>query len=607
MINQFAEQQRWGGADPHWTRRPGDGWNWLLPAIIVGLIALVGMASIVDIQFDRIDTSHAEAFRSDITDANALRASLIYSESGVRGYVLTGRPEYLESFGGGKRAINAIKRRILPKLDNAADPANPAETRRTASAALTALYTTWETAIGLVADNRRDLATQALLSPDAAAAMDQLRSVIADFLEERANDAARWDRWAEQVRVVIHVIDLGGVFIAITAMIYGFRRITRAIAAGFDTRAQIERLFKLTDMLQSAADRDDTNEVLRAATAELLPGTSGALYVFNNSRDRLDLSMEWGSAAETCADHFAPNSCWALKRGKPHINRVSAAALRCPHTAAGQTTLEIPMAARGEVYGLLEIMSKGADSAKRLETLQPIASAIADAMSLALSSLTLRERLRNQALRDPLTGLFNRRFLEEMLDRMCTEAERRQAPLAAIMVDLDHFKKLNDQYGHAVGDAVLRDVAAAVLSCLRSTDIACRYGGEELAILLPDCSVAQAAERAEQVRDCISKLREIPGVSVTASLGVAAIPESATRRVDLLPNADAALYQAKQHGRNRVVLAPARDLTPRLSVIEGEQVDTLFRGNRAPPQGLEPASSGKPARAPTGQVAGLGL
>jgi diguanylate cyclase (GGDEF)-like protein len=191
-----------------------------------------------------------------------------------------------------------------------------------------------------------------------------------------------------------------------------------------------------------------------------------------------------------------------------------------------------------------------------------------DAMSLALSSIALREQLRNQALRDSLTGLYNRRFLEEMLERMCRDAERRKVPISAIMLDLDHFKKLNDQHGHAAGDAVLRDVAAAILSCLRTVDVACRYGGEEMAILLSDCSMAAATGKAEQIRSRIAELTRAGGAAVTASFGVASIPETSSQPADLLPAADAALYEAKQQGRDRVVAAPIRNSAQRLSLIE---------------------------------------
>jgi diguanylate cyclase (GGDEF)-like protein len=290
--------------------------------------------------------------------------------------------------------------------------------------------------------------------------------------------------------------------------------------------------------------------------------------VFNNSRDRLDLSTQWGDLAQGSADHITPASCWALKRGKPHLNLAEEATLRCTHANPGKAILEIPMAARGQLYGLLGIIAEGADASERLDQCHPIASAIGDAMSLALSNIALRDRLRNQALRDSLTGLYNRRFLEEIQERMCIDAERRKTSIAAIMIDLDHFKKLNDQHGHAAGDAVLRDVAAAILSCLRNVDVACRYGGEELAVLLPDCPMSNAMGKAEQIRSKIAELTLASGAPVTASLGVASIPETCSGIADLLPAADAALYQAKQQGRNRVAAAPTRPSGQRFNLIE---------------------------------------
>jgi diguanylate cyclase (GGDEF)-like protein len=196
---------------------------------------------------------------------------------------------------------------------------------------------------------------------------------------------------------------------------------------------------------------------------------------------------------------------------------------------------EISMASRGQLYGLREIIAEGADATTRLAHIRLMANAIGAAISLALSSIALQERLRNQALRDSLTGFFyNRRFLEEMLERMCLDAERRKTSISAIMIDLDHFKELNDQHGHAAGDAVLRDVAAALLSCLRSVDVACRYGGEEMVVLLSDCPLAAATGKAEQIRSRIAELTGAGRVAVTASLGVASIPETSRETAELL-------------------------------------------------------------------------
>ncbi len=537
----------------------------MLPILIVGLISLVGAVTATDILFDRLDRARSDAFRISEAATFSFQLSLVDAEAGVRGFILSGTPQYLASY----QVRLATLTNLLDQLRAAAasQPAAYTRLQRTIDG-LKVVQTAWDNAIGLVAANQRAQAATALLAPDAQSAMNRLRNDVADYLATETAAASQWSARAADIRSALHAVDLAGILIALAAMIYAFGRIMTAISSGFQAQEQTERLFSMTDMLQSAVDLDDTNEVLRATVADLLPGLSGALYVFNNSRDRLDLAMQWGSAAHDCVDHLLPNACWALKRGKPHLNSAALGALRCRHMESANVALEIPMAARGELYGLLQISTAEADGAATLKAAQPIASAIADAMSLALSSLALRERLRNQALRDPLTGLYNRRFLEEMLERLCVDAERRHSSIAAIMLDLDHFKKLNDQHGHGAGDAVLRDVASVVLSCLRSTDVACRYGGEELAILLPDCTMAMAMGKAEQIRVRITELTLGAGLSVTASLGVAAIPETAAGQSDLLSTADAALYHSKQHGRDRVTAAASRISSPHLSLVE---------------------------------------
>ena len=318
----------------------------------------------------------------------------------------------------------------------------------------------------------------ALLATSTLELSDRLKSNIGSYMDQLAAVTAQNDELGNTENRLLADFNIGCAVFAVITMIYAFRSILISLDSGLLAKKQVEQLFLMTDMLQSAAGQDDTNEVLRSNSATLMPGFGGALYVFNNSRDRLDLSTNWGELDAGIADHFSPTSCWALKRGKPHFNQAEEWALRCNHVAPGQTTLEIPMAARGQLYGLLVIAAAGGDATARLEGIRPVATAMGDAMSLALSSIDLRERLRNLALRDGLTNLYNRRFLEEMLERLCADAERRKASVSAIMLDLDHFKLINDQHGHAAGDAVLREVAASILSCLRTVDVACRYGGK---------------------------------------------------------------------------------------------------------------------------------
>jgi diguanylate cyclase (GGDEF)-like protein len=546
-------------------------WTRSLPALIIGLIAFMGVSMVLDAIFDRIREPKVEKIQSDIDQVRHLRLTLIDAEDGVRGYVLRGHIEYLGNYLSDAAALTAISPALLTQLDAYASAQMDVKGEPTPiSAEIGALLAAWSTAIRLVEDNQRSTAESTLLSMHAKEGMDRLRVQTAGYEDQLVREAAEIAQWGDIEQMLLQGLNIGGAVFAIVAMIYAFRSITRAITAGFAAKQQVEELFSMADMLQSAAGQNDTNEVLRNTAANLLPGFSGTLYVFNNSRDRLDLSMRWGELAEASADHISPTSCWALKRGKPHLNLMGEGALHCDHVNQGQAILEIPMAARGQLYGLLGIIADGADAATQLNSIRPIANAMGDAMSLALSSIALREQLRSQALRDPLTGLYNRRFLEEILERMCRDAERRKTSISALMIDLDHFKKLNDQHGHAAGDAALRDVAAAILSCLRSVDVACRYGGEELVVLLSDCALANATVKAEQIRVRIAELTSASGVTVTASLGVASIPETSSEAANLLATADAALYQAKQQGRDRVVTAPIRSSAKRLSLIETE-------------------------------------
>ncbi len=377
--------------------------------------------------------------------------------------------------------------------------------------------------------------------------------LLAKFSWHSQHQAAfSWIEIAAEIAVVVAITWAGP--LALREM--NKRRQASLLALG--ARTQVETLFKMTDMLQSALGYSDANAVLRATAAKLLPGLGGALYVFNNSGDRLELSAAWcwpdGSAL---ADAIAPAHCWALKRGKTHINLPGPDTLRCQHHNQ-ETVLEIPMMARGEVYGLLVVQSDSEDAEAALLAAALLAGALADAMSLALSNIALREKLRTQALRDPLTGLYNRRYMEDVLDRYANLAERNESTLSVVMFDLDHFKRLNDEHGHALGDAVLSEVAASVIGAIRPCDVACRYGGEEFVVLLPDCTLTEGIAKAEVLRARIERLSENHGTRISASFGVATIPDTSSKVADVLADADAALYRAKGEGRNRVMSATHR-------------------------------------------------
>jgi diguanylate cyclase (GGDEF)-like protein len=374
-----------------------------------------------------------------------------------------------------------------------------------------------------------------------------------------------WPDWQHNLLLlsafILILVQIGSSLLLRSSSASIIARSEQSLVNARDSRRQVEELFVMTDILQSAEGNDDAGSVLETASRRLLPEYGGALYIFNNSYDRLDLMTCWpaGDDADFVpAKALVPGNCWSLKRGKLHINDPEAGTLCCPHADTRTASIEIPMIARGNVYGLLMFHLPAADAGEKLESISRIARALADSMSLALANINLREKLRNQSLRDPLTGLYNRRYMEDALERYVSIAERQGSPTAVVMIDLDNFKKLNDSHGHAKGDAVLRDVASQLVGSLRPSDVASRYGGEELMVILPNCNLADALLKAEILRARIEGLSEIHETSVSASFGVAAIPDNTNSHTELIPLADDALYDAKQAGRNCVKAAARR-------------------------------------------------
>jgi diguanylate cyclase (GGDEF)-like protein len=194
-------------------------------------------------------------------------------------------------------------------------------------------------------------------------------------------------------------------------------------------------------------------------------------------------------------------------------------------------------------------------------SLKQLAVTVGETIKLSLSNLQLREELRQQAIHDPLTDLFNRRYLEEALLHDLHQAQRRNSPLSVVMLDLDGFKQFNDSFGHGAGDALLREFGRVLRETLRKSDIPCRYGGDEFLLVMPDSSIADTQERLDQIRIFLKGLQINYGEQtlgmVTLSAGIAQTPEHGTTPAALLQAADKALYAAKQAGGDRIVIYQA--------------------------------------------------
>jgi diguanylate cyclase (GGDEF)-like protein len=331
-----------------------------------------------------------------------------------------------------------------------------------------------------------------------------------------------------------------------------------------ETRQITESMHKLSqlgEMLQSCRELDELRTGLGGAMADLLPDLGGRLALINPSQNLAIIGAHWGRHGLLAESIFQPEDCWALRRGQAYPLAGTSAGFVCKHVhwpsedhpEAGY--LCVPLAAQGEVVGVLTFDGERAPTAGE----RRIALAAGEQLALALANLRLQETLRTQSIRDPLTGLFNRRYLEASLELELLRAARRSLPLAVLMLDIDHFKRFNDSHGHEAGDALLSKFAEVLRRTIRNDDIACRFGGEEFTILLLEADADAAMQRAEQIREAVAAMSvehrrgQLP--HVTTSIGCAIHPRDGRTAEELLRRADAALYHAKRSGRDRVALA----------------------------------------------------
>jgi diguanylate cyclase (GGDEF)-like protein len=324
----------------------------------------------------------------------------------------------------------------------------------------------------------------------------------------------------------------------------------------------VMQLTEFGNLLQACADPAEAFTVIRYAMSQMFEGLSGALFLYNSSRNLLELRASWGRAHQP--ETVTPDGCWALRRGQRHFVDAAAPLLSCPHVAqqAGDSIC-IPTAAHGESSGLVHLMDHRLTDARPEHRLtdarQRLGVAMGEQTALALGNLELRETLRTQALRDPLTGLYNRRFVEDWIRREISRSDHSGNPLGVVMADIDRFKQFNDTYGHDAGDRLLRAVADAISRGLRQGDVPCRYGGEEFLLLMPDISADTIRTRTELLRAAVASARiehqGVPLPGVTLSAGVALYPMHGVTATDVVESADRALYAAKRAGRDRLHLA----------------------------------------------------
>ena len=380
-----------------------------------------------------------------------------------------------------------------------------------------------------------------MLGEELSVAFDNI-SEARDVLEERVTErTADLERAAERLNNMVHDLE------------------TR--------NREILLLGELGNRLQSSLTSEEAYVTIKQSVQKLFPDESGALYIYNAARNLLEVSVAWGEALSS-EEFFTQEECQALCNRQIFQVDDLLTMLICQHVQ--QKTKEMgnyiplpagyicaPLMAGGKTTGTIYLET--ANGSRPLSEKKLLVDAMSVQIMLALTNLQLQETLRGQSVRDPLTGLFNRRYMDESFGREISRAKRKRQPLGIIMFDIDHFKEFNDTLGHSAGDAVLQALGALLLEHFRGEDIACRFGGEEFVLILPDSSLDGTSKRAEGLCEAAKQLNlQLGGKllnNITLSLGVAVFPDHGNDAEALMRAVDQALYRAKKEGRDRVVVA----------------------------------------------------
>ena len=403
--------------------------------------------------------------------------------------------------------------------------------------------------------------------------MDEINAGVAKIAAEMESEENRLlsdsEKLAEATAVRTRIMIVAGIALAIAIagiakVVWGrdfkTRKTGERLAMQLQQKALVDsQLSQMTNLLQSCLSAEEASEVISRSARHLFPNEAGTLYVFKSSRNLLEVAAEWGEATDKAAP-FSVQQCWALRQGQIYQVHTQEAGVGCVHARYHEPYICLPMMAHGEVLAVLHVqLCKNSELTLQSADTQGLLRVFTEHMALALSNLNLRIALRQHSIRDPLTGLFNRRYLEETLVTETERSKRDVAPFSIIMLDLDQFNRFNDKHGHEAGDAVLQTVGKYLLRHVRGGDIACRYSGEEFTMVLPGAGSQEAFQRAEQLCEGIRTLRvEFRGQvlgPLTLSAGVATYPDQGETGEHVQQAADLALYAAKADGRDRVVMS----------------------------------------------------
>lgn len=376
-----------------------------------------------------------------------------------------------------------------------------------------------------------------------------------------------------RVHMTLIVLSIAAVCVMVTVAIV-ISRANRARYNALEVRSESERnlmdqqlhlaqevklLGELNEWLQSSRSLDELFDMVIKFMRHMLPECAGSIYVYSNSRDVLDGVSSWNDGA--LKRHIHPEACWGLRRGRTYTYGTSEVDFVCEHAEPHDETpyFCFPILAHGETVGLMHLKKRPDVNVEAFLAARKLAQMCAEQISMAIANVRMRDQLQEQSIRDPLTGLFNRRHMIDRLRHLVDLSGRSSRKVHVIYLDLDHFKRFNDTHGHDAGDFVLRAVGEVLDASCSNDEVACRMGGEEFVVLWPDVSEADLKTRLSALCRKISGLslsyqgKTLP--KITASVGVANTPDHGNLPQDVLRAADEAMYLAKHNGRDQVIFA----------------------------------------------------
>ncbi|HYD33265.1 MAG TPA: diguanylate cyclase [Methylophilaceae bacterium] len=555
----------------------------IIVVMLMALGALVINAAIPVNALHQLNKSHIESelTREKIGVVDGVLQSLLDAQNSVRGYNITDNPEFLEPFYTARlRMEDQLKQLHRYSRHTPAERAYFLDLRKKSNAVLDYLHD--QILVQRTRGSEAALAQIALgegkhRMDEVRLAHEEIRELENTRLQSLEENERKIHLYTNLALIALTIFDLILFILAFTLLIKalkGARETERQLGVMHDETVKrgealaLKNKYKtiqarLNDVLQSVVSPEEAYAAIEKHCAHLFPGYTGALFIRSNSKDYFEFKAGWNHGA--FREGFEPDDCWAARNNQSYEYDGDQDDLPCRHLKAADPetmhALCLPISSRDEMIGILSITGPDDDFGQSPIDIEAkkLAHEVVGQIGLAIANLRLRDNLRKSSIIDPLTGLFNRRYLDETLNREIARAERSKQQVSVIMLDIDHFKMFNDNYGHDAGDVVLREVGSLLKEACRTSDIPCRYGGEEFLLILPQADLETAVTRAEDIRWGVKKLHLSYGAdnlpAITASLGVAAFPIHGSRFETVIKAADEALYVAKHQGRDRVVVA----------------------------------------------------